>query len=82
VLQRYKDLQDIISILGIELNEEDKLAVACARKAAFLSQPCLSGEVFTGRRQVCHHTGDCAWVQRNLEGKYDGLLMLSIWLGP
>jgi len=51
VLQRYKDLQDIIAILGIEeLSEEDKLTVARARKIQrFLSQPMFVAEVFTGR---------------------------------
>lgn len=50
VLQRYKDLQDIIAILGIEeLSDEDKLTVARARKIQrFLSQPFFVGEVFTG----------------------------------
>jgi F-type H+-transporting ATPase subunit beta len=50
VLQRYKDLQDIIAILGIdELSEEDKLIVARARKIQkFLSQPFNVGEQFTG----------------------------------
>lgn len=51
VLQRYKDLQDIIAILGVEeLSEEDKQAVARARKIQrFLSQPFRVAEVFTGR---------------------------------
>jgi F-type H+-transporting ATPase subunit beta len=50
ILQRYKDLQDIIAILGIdELSEEDKLAVARARKIQrFLSQPFHVAEQFTG----------------------------------
>jgi F-type H+-transporting ATPase subunit beta len=50
VLQRYKDLQDIIAILGIdELSEDDKLLVARARKIQrFLSQPFFVAEVFTG----------------------------------
>jgi len=50
VLQRYKDLQDIIAILGMEeLSEEDKLIVARARKIQkFLSQPFFVAEVFTG----------------------------------
>src|SRR5574342_473504 len=56
VLQRYKDLQDIIAILGMdELNEDDKLTVFRARKLQrFLSQPFTVAEVFTGRegRQV------------------------------
>ncbi len=52
VLQRYKDLQDIIAILGIdELSEEDKLLVARARKIQrFLSQPMNVAEQFTGRQ--------------------------------
>ncbi len=51
VLQRYKDLQDIIAILGIdELSEEDKMVVARARRIQrFLSQPMLVAETFTGR---------------------------------
>jgi len=50
-LQRYKDLQDIIAILGVdELSEEDKLTVARARKLErFFSQPFYVGEVFTGK---------------------------------
>jgi F-type H+-transporting ATPase subunit beta len=50
ILQRYKDLQDIIAILGIdELSEEDKLTVSRARKIQrFLSQPFFVAEQFTG----------------------------------
>ena len=50
VLQRYKDLQDIIAILGIdELSDEDKLTVSRARKIQrFLSQPFNVAEQFTG----------------------------------
>ena len=50
ILQRYRDLQDIIAILGVEeLSEEDKLIVARARKIErFLSQPFYVAEVFTG----------------------------------
>ena len=50
VLQRYKDLQDIIAILGMEeLSEEDKLTVARARRIQrFLSQPFFVAEQFTG----------------------------------
>ena len=50
VLQRYKELQDIIAILGLdELSEEDRLTVARARKVQrFLSQPFYVAEVFTG----------------------------------
>jgi F-type H+-transporting ATPase subunit beta len=51
ILQRYKDLQDIIAILGMdELSEDDKVIVARARKIEqFLSQPFFVAEVFTGR---------------------------------
>ena len=54
ILQRYKELQDIIAILGIdELAEEDKIAVNRARKIQkFLSQPFFVGEVFTGLKGV------------------------------
>ncbi len=50
ILQRYRDLQDIIAILGVdELSEEDKLTVARARKIErFLSQPFYVAEIFTG----------------------------------
>ena len=50
ILQRYKSLQDIIAILGMdELSEEDKLTVARARKIQrFMSQPFFVAEVFTG----------------------------------
>merc|ERR1712072_463475 len=50
ILQKYKELQDIIAILGIdELSEDDKLAVARARKIErFLSQPFFVAEIFTG----------------------------------
>jgi len=52
ILQRYKDLQDIIAILGIdELSDDDKLVVARARKIQkFLSQPMFVAEAFTGRK--------------------------------
>jgi F-type H+-transporting ATPase subunit beta len=54
ILQRYKELQDIIAILGIdELSEEDKLVVSRARKIQrFLSQPFFVGEVFTGLKGI------------------------------
>jgi F-type H+-transporting ATPase subunit beta len=54
ILQRYKDLQDIIAILGVdELSEEDKLTVARARKIErFLSQPFFVAEQFTGLKGV------------------------------
>jgi F-type H+-transporting ATPase subunit beta len=51
VLQRYKDLSDVIAILGVEeLSDEDKLTVARARKIQkFLSQPMFVAEAYTGR---------------------------------
>ena len=54
VLQRYKELQDIIAILGLdELSEEDRVTVTRARKIQrFLSQPFNVGEVFTGLKGV------------------------------
>ncbi len=54
VLQRYKDLQDIIAILGIdELSEDDKLVVARARRIQrFLAQPMFVAEQFTGQAGV------------------------------
>jgi F-type H+-transporting ATPase subunit beta len=54
VLQRYRDLQDIIAILGLdELSEEDRVTVARARKIQrFLSQPFFVGEVFTGMKGI------------------------------
>ena len=60
LLQRYKDLQDIIAILGMdELSEEDKLIVARARKIQrFLSQPFHVAETFTGRAGVYVHLKD------------------------
>jgi F-type H+-transporting ATPase subunit beta len=53
-LQRYKELQDIIAILGMdELSEEDKMTVARARKVQrFLSQPFHVAEAFTGLKGV------------------------------
>jgi F-type H+-transporting ATPase subunit beta len=52
ILQRYKDLQDIIAILGVEeLSEDDKILVGRARRIQkFLSQPFFVGEQFTGRK--------------------------------
>ena len=74
VLQRYKDLQDIIAILGMdELSPEDKLTVARARKIQrFLSQPFSVAQVFTGRegRQV-HVTETIRGFKEILEGKHD-----------
>ena len=68
ILQRYKDLQDIIAILGIdELSEDDKLVVSRARKIErFFSQPIFVAEVFTGTSgQICARQGDRARLPRN-----------------
>ena len=76
VLQRYKDLQDIISILGIEeLSEEDKLTVARARKVQrFLSQPMFVSEVFTGRPgKYVSMKETVRGFKEILEGKHDAL---------
>jgi len=76
VLQRYKALQDIIAILGMdELSEEDKTAVARARKIErFLSQPFHVAEVFTGSPGVFVDLADTIRGFKGLcEGKYDHL---------
>jgi F-type H+-transporting ATPase subunit beta len=76
VLQRYKDLQDIIAILGIEeLSEEDKQSVARARRIQrFLSQPMFVTEVFTGRPGKYVKIEDTVrGFKEILEGKYDDL---------
>jgi F-type H+-transporting ATPase subunit beta len=74
VLQRYKDLQDIIAILGIdELSEEDKLTVSRARKIQrFLSQPFFVAETFTGVKGRYVAIGDTISGFREIcEGKHD-----------
>jgi F-type H+/Na+-transporting ATPase subunit beta len=76
VLQRYKALQDIIAILGMdELSEEDKISVARARKIErFLSQPFHVAEVFTGSPGVLVSLADTIKGFKGLvEGKYDHL---------
>ncbi|MEA2993965.1 MAG: F-type H+/Na+-transporting ATPase subunit beta [Alphaproteobacteria bacterium] len=76
ILQRYKALQDIIAILGMdELSEEDKVAVARARKIErFLSQPFHVAEVFTGSPGVFVDLADTIRGFKGLcEGKYDHL---------
>lgn len=83
VLQRYKDLQDIIAILGIEeLSDEDKLTVARARKIQrMLTQPFFVGESFTGR------TGKYVSIKETiksfkeiLEGKHDAKSEQSFYM--
>ncbi|MDO8612215.1 MAG: F0F1 ATP synthase subunit beta [Dehalococcoidia bacterium] len=76
VLQRYRDLQDIIAILGVEeLSEEDKLAVGRARRIQrFLSQPMFVAETFTGRSGRYVPVKDTVRGFREiLEGKWDHL---------
>ncbi len=75
-LQRYKDLQDIIAILGMEeLSEEDKLTVARARKIQrFLSQPFFVAETFTGAPGKYVSLADTVRGFREVvEGKHDDL---------
>ncbi|MFZ5876977.1 MAG: F0F1 ATP synthase subunit beta [Nitrospirota bacterium] len=76
ILQRYKDLQDIIAILGMdELSEDDKLTVARARKIQrFLSQPFFVAEAFTGTPGRYVKIKDTIKGFREItEGKYDDL---------
>src|SRR5216110_1947808 len=76
VLQRYKDLQDIIAILGIdELPEEDKITVARARKLQrFLSQPFFVASQFTGREGKYVPVAETIrGFKEIVEGKHDGL---------
>ncbi len=76
ILQRYKALQDIIAILGMdELSEEDKISVSRARKIErFLSQPFHVAEVFTGSPGVFVDLADTLRGFQGLcEGKYDHL---------
>lgn len=74
VLQRYKDLQDIIAILGIEeLSDEDKLTVSRARKIQrALTQPFFVGEAFTGRKGKYVTLKQTVQLFKEiLEGKHD-----------
>ena len=76
ILQRYKDLQDIIAILGIdELSDEDKLVVSRARKIQrFLSQPNFVAEQFTGTPGEYVKTEDTIkGFQEIIDGKHDEL---------
>jgi F-type H+-transporting ATPase subunit beta len=76
ILQRYKDLQDIIAILGIdELSEEDKIVVARARKIQrFLSQPFTVAEQFTNIKGVYVRVKDTIRSFKEVvEGKHDDL---------
>lgn len=86
VLQRYKDLRDIIAILGIdELSEEDKLLVSRARKIQkFFSQPFFVAEAFTGRKGKYVKLEDTIkGFKMILEGKLDDLPEQAFYMaGP
>ena len=83
VLQRYKDLQDIIAILGIEeLSEDDKLIVSRARKIErFFSQPMSVAEQFTGQEGKYVKLRDTVRGFREiLDGQYDDLPEQAFYL--
>lgn len=83
ILQRYKDLQDIIAILGLdELSEDDKLTVARARKIQrFFSQPFTVGEQFTGLKGEYVKVEDTIKGFREiLEGKCDDMPEQSFYM--
>lgn len=83
ILQRYKDLQDIIAILGMdELSEEDKLVVSRARKIQrFLSQPFFVAEQFTGLKGKFVKIEDTIRGFREIyEGKHDDLPEQAFYL--
>ncbi len=83
ILQRYKDLQDIIAILGMdELSEEDKLVVTRARKLQrFLSQPFTVAETFTGLKGKFVKVEDTIRGFREIyEGKHDDLPEQAFYL--
>src|SRR4029077_20059146 len=83
VLQRYKDLQDIIAILGMdELSEDDRLTVSRARKVQrFLSQPFSVAETFTGRPGKYVKLKDTIkGFQEIVEGKHDSIPEQAFYL--
>ncbi|MGM0518648.1 MAG: F0F1 ATP synthase subunit beta [Campylobacterota bacterium] len=83
VLQKYKDLQDIIAILGMdELSEEDKLTVARARKIEkFLSQPFFVAEVFTGAPgKYVELKSTIEGFKGILDGKFDDLPEMAFYM--
>jgi F-type H+-transporting ATPase subunit beta len=86
VLQRYKDLQDIIAILGVdELSDDDKLTVSRARKIEqFFSQPFNVGEAFTGRPGRTVSLKDTIrGFKEILEGKHDDISEVHFYMaGP
>jgi len=83
VLQKYKDLQDIIAILGIdELSEDDKIIVARARKIQkFLSQPFFVAEQFTGiKGKYCKIPDTIRSFKEVVEGKHDEIPEQAFYL--
>ena len=83
ILQRYKELQDIIAILGMdELSEEDKLTVARARKIQrFLSQPFFVAQQFTGAEgRYVTKEESVRGFKEILEGKHDNLPEQAFYL--
>ncbi|MFO0922739.1 MAG: F0F1 ATP synthase subunit beta [Pirellulales bacterium] len=86
ILQRYRELQDIIAILGVdELSEEDKLVVHRARRIErFLSQPFLVAEVFTGKPGEITSLADTIRSFEGIcDGKYDHLPEQAfMYVGP
>jgi F-type H+-transporting ATPase subunit beta len=83
ILQRYKDLQDIIAILGIdELSEDDKLTVTRARKIQkFLSQPFFVAEQFTGYKGKYVAIADTVrGFKEIVEGKHDDIPEQAFYL--
>ena len=75
-MQKYKDLQDIVAILGIdELSEDDKLTVSRARKIQrFLSQPFFVAEQFTGRKGKYVKIADTIkGFKEIVDGKHDDI---------
>jgi F-type H+-transporting ATPase subunit beta len=83
ILQRYKDLQDIIAILGIdELSEDDKLTVTRARKIQkFLSQPFFVAEQFTGYKGKYVPIGDTVrGFKEIVDGKHDEIPEQAFYL--
>ena len=83
VLQRYKDLQDIIAILGFEeLSDDDKITVSRARRIQrFLSQPFFVAETFTGREgKFVSRADTIRSFKEILEGKHDGISEQEFYL--
>jgi F-type H+/Na+-transporting ATPase subunit beta len=83
ILQRYKDLQDIIAILGIdELSEDDKLTVSRARKIQkFLSQPFFVAEQFTGAKGAYVTVAETVrGFKEIVEGKHDDIPEQAFYL--